>query len=139
MATVFVDLDNFKSVNDTMGHTAGDELLKTVAARFRDTVRGTDLFTRDRPGDGEVSTVARLGGDEFILAIGDLDRVEDVPRIARRLQDALKQPITLSPFGEVFVTTSMGISACGRCPGRVPRGVRTAAAAPPTRRAGGRS
>ena len=110
VATVFVDLDNFKSVNDTMGHTAGDELLKTVAARFRDTIRDTDLFTRDRPGDGEVSTVARLGGDEFILAIGDLDRVEDVPRIARRLQDALKQPITLEPFGEVFVTTSMGIS-----------------------------
>jgi len=110
VATVFVDLDNFKSVNDTMGHTAGDELLKIVATRFRDTIRDTDLFTRDRHGDGEVSTVARLGGDEFILAIGDLDRVEDVPRIARRLQDALKQPITLAPFGEVFVTTSMGIS-----------------------------
>ena len=53
--------------------------------------------------------MARLGGDEFILAIGDLDRVEDVPRIARRIQDALKQPIALS-FGEMFVTTSMGIS-----------------------------
>jgi diguanylate cyclase (GGDEF)-like protein len=110
VATVFVDLDNFKSVNDTMGHTAGDELLKTVAARFRDTLRDTDLFTRDRLGEGETSTVARLGGDEFILAIGDLDRVEDVPRIARRLQDALRQPITLAPFGDVFVTTSMGIS-----------------------------
>jgi diguanylate cyclase (GGDEF)-like protein len=110
VATVFVDLDNFKSVNDTMGHTAGDELLKTVAARFRDTLRDTDLFTRDRHGDAEACTVARLGGDEFILAIGDLERVEDVPRIARRLQDALKQPIAVAPFGEVFVTTSMGIS-----------------------------
>ena len=110
VATVFVDLDNFKSVNDTMGHTAGDELLKHVADRFRDTLRDTDVFTRDRPPDGETSTVARLGGDEFILAIGDLDRVEDVPRIARRLQDSLKQPIHLAPFGEVFVTTSMGIS-----------------------------
>jgi diguanylate cyclase (GGDEF)-like protein len=110
VATLFVDLDNFKSVNDTMGHTAGDELLKTVAARFRETLRDTDLFTRDRPGDGDTHTVARLGGDEFILAIGDLDRVEDVPRIARRLQDALKQPVRLEPFGEVFVTTSMGIS-----------------------------
>ncbi|MEZ5420540.1 MAG: EAL domain-containing protein [Vicinamibacterales bacterium] len=110
VATVFVDLDNFKSVNDTMGHTAGDELLKTVADRFRETVRDTDLFTRDRHGDGETHAVARLGGDEFILAIGDLERVEDVPRIARRLQDALKQPVTLSPFGEVFVTTSIGIS-----------------------------
>lgn len=110
VATVFVDLDNFKSVNDTMGHTAGDELLKTVAERFRDTVRDTDLFTRDRHGESETHTVARLGGDEFILAIGDLERVEDVPRIARRLQDALKQPVTLAPYGEVFVTTSMGIS-----------------------------
>lgn len=110
VATVFVDVDNFKSVNDTMGHTAGDELLKTVAARFRDTVRDTDFFTRARHGDGESHTVARLGGDEFILAIGDLERVDDVPRIAHRLQDALKQPITLEPFGEVFVTTSMGIS-----------------------------
>ena len=110
VATVFVDLDNFKSVNDTLGHTAGDELLKAVAERFRDTVRDTDVFTRDRLGDGQPHTVARLGGDEFILAIGDLERVEDVPRIARRLQDALKQPIALAPFGEVFVTTSMGIS-----------------------------
>jgi len=110
VATVFVDLDNFKSVNDTLGHTAGDELLKAVAERFRDTVRDTDVFTRDRLGDGEPHTVARLGGDEFILAIGDLERVEDVPRIARRLQDALKQPVTLAPYGEVFITTSMGIS-----------------------------
>jgi diguanylate cyclase (GGDEF)-like protein len=110
VATIFVDLDNFKSVNDTMGHTAGDELLQAVAARFRESLRDTDVFTRDRHGpDGESSTVARLGGDEFILAIGDLERVEDVPRIARRLQDALKQPINLS-FGEVVVTTSMGIS-----------------------------
>ena len=110
VATIFVDLDNFKSVNDTMGHTAGDELLKAVADRFRESLRDTDVFTRDYGGDGETSTVARLGGDEFILAIGDLDRVEDVPRIARRIQDALKQPIALAPFGEVFVTTSMGIS-----------------------------
>ncbi len=110
VATIFVDLDNFKSVNDTMGHTAGDELLKAVAGRFRESLRDTDLFARDRrdPGD-ETSTVARLGGDEFILAIGDLDRVEDVPRIARRIQDSLKQPIALS-FGEVLVTTSVGIS-----------------------------
>jgi diguanylate cyclase (GGDEF)-like protein len=110
VATIFVDLDNFKGVNDTMGHTAGDELLKAVAARFRESLRDTDVFTRaSHGGDGEASTVARLGGDEFILAIGDLDRVEDVPRIARRIQDALKQPIALS-FGEVLVTTSMGIS-----------------------------
>ncbi len=109
VATIFVDLDNFKSVNDTMGHTAGDELLKAVAGRFRESLRDTDVFTRDYGADGEGSTVARLGGDEFILAIGDLDRVEDVPRIARRIQDALKQPIALS-FGEMFVTTSMGIS-----------------------------
>ncbi|MGE0125598.1 MAG: putative bifunctional diguanylate cyclase/phosphodiesterase [Vicinamibacterales bacterium] len=110
VATIFVDLDNFKGVNDTMGHSAGDELLKAVADRFRESLRDSDVFTRDRPGaEGETSTVARLGGDEFILAIGDLERVEDVPRIARRLQDALKQPVALS-FGEVFVTTSMGIS-----------------------------
>ena len=108
VATIFVDLDNFKSVNDTMGHTAGDELLKAVAGRFRESLRDTDVFTR-YGADGEANTVARLGGDEFILAIGDLDRVEDVPRIARRIQDALKQPIALS-FGEMFVTTSMGIS-----------------------------
>ncbi len=110
VATVFVDLDNFKRVNDTMGHSVGDELLKRVADRFRDTLRDTDVFTRDRPDGSETSTVARLGGDEFILAIGDLERVDDVPRIARRLQDSLKQPIQLAPFGEVFVTASMGIS-----------------------------
>ena len=110
VATVFVDLDNFKGVNDTMGHTAGDELLKIVAERFRDTARDTDVFTVDRHGESETHTVARLGGDEFILAIGDLEKVDDVPRIARRLQEALKQPVTLAPYGEVFITASMGIS-----------------------------
>ena len=93
---LFVDLDRFKMVNDTIGHDGGDELLRVVAARLRGRVRGTD-------------TVARQGGDEFIVMLPDVRAVSDVERIAESLLAEIAKPITI--FGNDYVVTgSVGIS-----------------------------
>ena len=80
VAVMILDLDGFKAVNDTLGHAAGDRLLRAVAERLRSRVRETD-------------TVARLGGDEFALVIENLGRPEHAALVARKLLDALEAPI----------------------------------------------
>jgi diguanylate cyclase (GGDEF)-like protein/PAS domain S-box-containing protein len=96
LAVMFVDLDGFKNVNDTLGHVRGDELLVAVADRLRQCVRRSD-------------TVARLGGDEFTVLMPDLSEVRHVILAARRIIDAMQQPLLLS--GEqIFTSASIGIS-----------------------------
>lgn len=82
MAVGFVDLDRFKMINDTLGHDAGDELLKEIARRLSGCLRDSD-------------TVARQGGDEFVVVLNDLARAEDAPIVAQKLLDALSPPMTL--------------------------------------------
>jgi diguanylate cyclase (GGDEF)-like protein len=103
VAALFVDLDNFKSINDTLGHTAGDELLRAVAARLDGVVRSADAL-------------GRLGGDEFVVVSEELSLGAGPELIAERLLDALKQPFTLGPDKEsrVIVTASIGIAAGDR-------------------------
>ncbi len=97
-ALLFLDLDRFKPVNDTLGHTAGDELLKGVAARIRRQVRESD-------------TVARIGGDEFTVILSDIDRREDVAIIARKAIAALAAPFRLGNCKHsVEIGTSIGIA-----------------------------
>jgi diguanylate cyclase (GGDEF)-like protein/PAS domain S-box-containing protein len=96
MALVFVDLDNFKSVNDTLGHAIGDDLLIEVARRLKDRVRESD-------------TVARLGGDEFAIVLMDAKGPEDMVRIATQLIDALAVPYRLGGY-EVASGASLGIT-----------------------------
>lgn len=97
MAAVMVlDLDNFKTVNDMMGHHVGDLLLKAVAERLKRCVREGD-------------TVARTGGDEFTVILHDLVHVDDAATVARKFLDALCQPFHLEGR-EVNITTSIGIS-----------------------------
>jgi diguanylate cyclase (GGDEF)-like protein len=93
---LFLDLDRFKQVNDSLGHTMGDHLLKGVAERIRATVREED-------------TVARFGGDEFALLIHILGRAEHAGKIARKILDALAAPFTLGTR-EIFITGSVGIA-----------------------------
>ncbi len=96
IALVFIDLDRFKQVNDTLGHAAGDELLRAVARRLRSCVR-------------EADTVARLAGDEFTLLLPGLNYAEDVGAISRKLLDALRRPFVIGGQ-EVRVTSSGGIA-----------------------------
>ncbi len=104
IAALFIDLDNFKSVNDTLGHGAGDELLQAVAARLDGVVRATDAL-------------GRLGGDEFVVIAEDLSLAAGPELMAERLMEALKQPFTPAENSEattLAVTASVGIAAGDR-------------------------
>lgn len=96
VGVLFLDLDRFKIVNDSLGHIAGDDLLREVARRIQDMIR---------PGD----TVARLGGDEFVVIINGMVRRGDAVLAARRLRRAIAKPIKLGSDSTV-VTTSLGIA-----------------------------
>ncbi|MEO8562081.1 MAG: EAL domain-containing protein [bacterium] len=96
VAVLFLDLDRFKIVNDSLGHAAGDLLLQTVAERIRSAVRGED-------------SVTRLGGDEFAVLCTEIASPDDAVFVAERIIAAVKRPIHLEGQ-EVFVTTSLGIS-----------------------------
>jgi diguanylate cyclase (GGDEF)-like protein/PAS domain S-box-containing protein len=96
VAVMFIDLDRFKLINDTLGHGIGDETLKVIAERLRSAVR-------------DVDTVARLGGDEFTIVAEDIEDIRHVAQIAQTLLSAVGQPINVA--GQlVFVTPSIGIS-----------------------------
>ncbi len=96
VAVLLADLDQFKLVNDSLGHAAGDDLLVALAPRLHDAVRPSD-------------TVARLGGDEFLVVCEQLDGAHEAIRVAERVAQAIKQPIVLSA-GEHFITASIGIA-----------------------------
>ena len=108
VAIMFVDLDNFKRVNDTLGHKAGDELLRLASARLAGALRAQDSVTRVR-GDIEPHTIARLGGDEFIVLLTDVQRTDDAALVAQRLVDTLNEPVTVQGT-EVFVGGSVGVA-----------------------------
>ncbi|MEE9153515.1 MAG: EAL domain-containing protein [candidate division NC10 bacterium] len=95
VSVLFLDLDHFKSINDALGHSVGDLLLQAVAGR---------LTTCVRQGD----TVARLGGDEFAIALADVARTSDIPKVAQKIIDTLSRPYVLEGR-ELFITTSIGI------------------------------
>jgi diguanylate cyclase (GGDEF)-like protein len=95
-AVLFIDLDRFKVINDSLGHQAGDALLVEVADRLRRSLRASDV-------------VARLGGDEFVVIIGEAEQLGDVERVARNLLSVLSQPLQLSGH-EWQTTASIGIA-----------------------------
>ena len=96
IAVLYLDLDHFKSINDTLGHGIGDELLKAVAVRLARCI-------------GEQDTIARLGGDEFAVVQTEIDSPSDVANLASRLRDALTQPYDLEGH-QVPADVSIGIS-----------------------------
>jgi diguanylate cyclase (GGDEF)-like protein/PAS domain S-box-containing protein len=110
MAVMFMDLDRFKHINDTLGHAVGDLLLREVSARLNTCVRNTDQMARDSlPENGEAGQVARLAGDEFTVILGTLRDPQDAARVARRMISEIARPFMLGGQ-EVVVTTSIGIA-----------------------------
>jgi diguanylate cyclase (GGDEF)-like protein len=107
VAVLFMDLDNFKRVNDTFGHATGDRLLKVVGERLSQTVRRDDILARPL-GEPE-NAVSRLGGDEFVVAFGGLAHAEDAARLASRMLEEIKEPIRIDKT-ELSVSASVGIS-----------------------------
>ncbi len=104
-AVLFLDLDGFKMINDSLGHLAGDQLLVGVANRLEKCLRSSDTVARL----GETFTVARLGGDEFTILLDDLKDPADANRAAERLMKALAPPFLLAGK-EAFTSISIGIA-----------------------------
>ena len=96
LAVMFIDIDHFKTINDTLGHTAGDELLLEMARRLRACVRDDD-------------TVARLGGDEFTIILNELRQAEDAIGVAQKILDTVQIPLTIVGM-PIVVTASVGVS-----------------------------
>ena len=96
VAMLFFDLDNFKRINDSLGHAFGDEVLRQTARRLTDCVRERD-------------TLARLGGDEFVIILSDMASVQNVPQLASRVLQALNQPLVVGDR-EIDLSASIGIS-----------------------------
>jgi len=96
IAVLFVDLDNFKLVNDEFGHAVGDQVLMKLGTRMQATLRESD-------------TVARLGGDEFVIILEDIHKKDDVRKIARKIQQNISQPM-LFEGNQIHVTASIGIN-----------------------------
>ncbi len=106
-ALLFLDLDRFKRINDTLGHGPGDKILQEVAERLLGCLRATDFLGRPQMGERE-HLVARFGGDEFVVVL-EIGAVEDAAVVARRLSRTLSEPFAVG-HQEVFVTASIGIT-----------------------------
>jgi len=108
IALLFLDLDNFKRINDSLGHSSGDLLLREIAKRLTRCVRESDLVAHYVEPRSPID-VSRLGGDEFTVVLNQLDRAESAGLVARRLLDMLSQPITIEGH-EMVITPSIGIA-----------------------------
>ena len=111
LAVVYLDLDNFKHVNDSLGHHMGDQLLKIFGERLKAEIRDSDVLAHDT-----VSSIARLGGDEYTLLFSVLDKEIDAGSIAQRILAELEKPFKLitnkdkADWYDAFVTASIGIA-----------------------------
>ena len=109
LAVLYLDLDNFKRVNDTLGHAVGDELLRVVAERLCCSLKRNDSSDSKHDTDRRLGDVARLGGDEFLVLLPDLRTAEDASAAAETLIRTLSEPIQLA-LNSLVVTPSIGIA-----------------------------
>ena len=109
-ALMFLDLDRFKTVNDTLGHDAGDRLLQHVAKLLQNILRKSDSVLRNEMDndEGEIHTVSRLGGDEFTIILEGITHVDGVTAVAQKIIEAFGQPVHLGVH-EIYASTSIGI------------------------------
>lgn len=96
VALLFLDVDKFKDINDTLGHETGDELLKLLAKRLNNLIRGND-------------TLSRLGGDEFLIVLTEIDHIKQIAVITQKILDSLSEPFVVMHHN-LFITASIGIS-----------------------------
>jgi diguanylate cyclase (GGDEF)-like protein/PAS domain S-box-containing protein len=108
MAVMFIDVDRFKQINDTFGHSLGDLLLKGIAGRLKACLRRSDCVARLKLEETEAS-IGRFGGDEFTILIPDIPNVQAVAKIARRILESISEQFDLDGQ-EIIVTSSIGIS-----------------------------
>jgi diguanylate cyclase (GGDEF)-like protein len=104
-AVLFIDLDRFKLVNDSLGHIIGDKLLVEIARRLEASIRATDTISRVAGS----SRVARFGGDEFALFLNDIKDISSATRVANRIQDELQKPVNIDGH-ELYTSASIGIA-----------------------------
>ncbi len=108
LAVLFLDMDGFKNINDTLGHTVGDLALQTIGTRLREGVRPTDMVSRLSNDEPELR-LARLGGDEFTVLVPRVSSTDEVMQLAERIRDLMTRPFLLEGR-EVVLTTSIGIA-----------------------------
>jgi PAS domain S-box-containing protein len=113
-AVLFIDIDQFKVFNDSLGHAAGNRLIIEIGERLTASLRGMDTISRPRPTQGTVAvavddTLARLGGDEFTVLLDDIKDPSDAVRVAERIQEKWATPFVIDGH-EVVVTASIGIA-----------------------------
>jgi len=108
LGLLFIDLDGFKSVNDSFGHAAGDHLLKEVARRLVESVRSSDTVLQGEPDD-QKPLVSRLAGDEFIITLSQISDAQDAGYVAQRLLDLLTTPFDIDNH-EIYLTASIGVA-----------------------------
>ena len=105
-AVLFIDLDRFKTINDTLGHDAGDQLLQEIGARLKQTLRASDVIARLEVDEG---VVARLGGDEFVILIEEVNDLSQLKTVSHRILSAVIKPMIIMGE-ECRITASIGIS-----------------------------
>ncbi len=114
-AILFIDIDEFRIFNDSLGHRAGDELLKQIANRLTESIRGADTVSRSgleesrqAMGEADDSSLARLGGDEFTVLLEDIRDSSDAIRVAERIQQRLVQPFRANSQ-DIVISASIGV------------------------------
>jgi diguanylate cyclase (GGDEF)-like protein len=108
LSILFIDLDNFKRINDTLGHPAGDKLLEAFAERLTACVRESDVISHEDQ-DTTSSVMARLAGDEFTIMLPRTTGAAAAQKVARRILERLTEPFTVNRQ-ELFVSASIGIA-----------------------------
>ncbi len=109
VAVIFLDLDNFKRINDTLGHNAGDKLLKKISENLTDGIRASDIVARTEAGKQSMTSLSRLGGDEFTILLSGLSEAKHAAVVAKRIIECAGLPVKIDGQ-ELYITGSAGIT-----------------------------